>query len=148
MHIVRPNKPKESGAQKGLLQGQARRMGGSWSKLPNSPVFCGEKLIQAKFGVRTPECVAFFWSVSGEVTGWFSRNFTLQLKELCTSTHFMENGKHWLSWRTQMDPGKAQMAEVHVQSKHGLSVNCFNPYQASSPRPQVLNRLVWVFFLI
>ena len=68
------------GAEEGLLQGQARRMGGSCSKNPNSLMGFGEKFLEAKLGVRAAGCVAFFWLVGGEVTGRCSRDLVISLK--------------------------------------------------------------------
>ena len=68
---VRPNKTifSEFGAEKGLLEGQARRMGGSCSEIPLSDGVLGETFLQAKFGVRAGGSVTFFWLVGGaEVT--------------------------------------------------------------------------------
>lgn len=42
----------EFGAEEGVLRGRSRRMGGSWSKPPNSRVVSGEEFLWTKFGVR------------------------------------------------------------------------------------------------
>ena len=39
-----------------------------------------EEFLKAKFGVRATECLAFFWLVDDEVTGWCSRNLVLGLR--------------------------------------------------------------------
>ena len=48
------------GAEKCLLQGQARRTGGSCSKDPNSLIVFREEFLKATFGVRGVGCVTFF----------------------------------------------------------------------------------------
>ena len=48
------------GAERGLLQGQGRRMRGSCSKNPSSLMVLEEEFLKAKFGVRAAGCVTFF----------------------------------------------------------------------------------------
>ena len=43
----------EFGAEEGFLQGQSRRMGGSWSKPPNSQVVFGEVFMDKIWGEET-----------------------------------------------------------------------------------------------
>ena len=50
----------EFGAQKGLLQGHARKMGDSGSKTTELLTAFRDKFLQAKFGLRAVECVTFF----------------------------------------------------------------------------------------
>ena len=47
----------ESGGEKGLLQGQARRMGSSCSKSPNSQRVLREEFLSAKFEGRSARYV-------------------------------------------------------------------------------------------
>ena len=85
---AKQTKTLELGAEKGLLQGQARRIGVLCSKTLNSLMVFREKLLKAKFGVRAAGCVTFFWLAGGEVTGWCSRNlvFTVFSLKLPSST--------------------------------------------------------------
>ena len=48
------------GVEKGLWQGQARRMGGLCSKTPSSPMVLRDKLPWSKFGMGATGCVTFF----------------------------------------------------------------------------------------
>ena len=48
------------GAEKGLWQGQAKRMGGLCSKTPNSPMVLRGKLPWSKFGMGATGFVTFF----------------------------------------------------------------------------------------
>ena len=50
----------EFGTEKGLLHGQARRMGGLCSKNPKLPRVFREKFLYVKFGVRAAGHLAFF----------------------------------------------------------------------------------------
>ena len=50
----------ESGAEKGLLQGQARRTGGLCSKDLNSQMVFREEFLKATFGVKSTWCVTSF----------------------------------------------------------------------------------------
>ena len=79
---VSPNKPKCQSLEqrKMYCKGQARRMGGSCSKDPNSLMAFREEFSWAKFGVKAVGCVIFFWLVGGEATGWCSRNLVFSLK--------------------------------------------------------------------
>ena len=49
---AKKTEPLNFGAEKDLLQGQARGTGDSYSKSPNSPIVFREKFLQAKFGAR------------------------------------------------------------------------------------------------
>ena len=48
------------GAEKGLLQGQARRTGGSCSKNPNSLMVFREEFLNVIFRLRAAGCMTFF----------------------------------------------------------------------------------------
>ena len=48
------------GAEKGLLQGQAKRMGGLCSKPLTSQFIWGEKFLWVKYGMREAGCVTLF----------------------------------------------------------------------------------------
>ena len=71
----------EFGAKKGLLQGQARRTGGSYLKDLNSLMGFREEFLKATFGVRAAGCMTFFWLVGSEVAEWCFRNLSHQLSD-------------------------------------------------------------------
>ena len=71
----------EFGVENSLLQGKARRTGGSCSKTPTLQCFLGKSFYRPKFGMRVAGCMTPpDWWVSGEVTGQYSRNLVLSLK--------------------------------------------------------------------
>ena len=71
----------EFGVEKSLLQGKARRTGGSCSKTPTLQCFLGKSFYRPKSGMRVAGCMTPpDWWVSGEVTGQYSRNLVLSLK--------------------------------------------------------------------
>ena len=54
---------------------------GEWAVVPQRPKppdGFQERVFKEKFSGRAAECVTFFWLVGGEVTGWCSRNLSLQ----------------------------------------------------------------------
>ena len=63
---TKQTKALELGAEKVLLWGQARKIGGLCSRNLNSP---WRKVLLGKFGVRAAGCVIFFRLVGDEVTG-------------------------------------------------------------------------------
>ena len=104
----------EFGAEKNVLQGKPRRIGGSCTKAPNSPMIYRKKHLWAKFRVRNARCVSFFWLVGGEVTGLCSRNPVLSLK--------------WPSstWVGALVPAEERkdIAIISLEEKPGSSFNC------------------------
>ena len=57
---VKQTETSEFGAEKDLLQGQARRMGVLCSENQKSLMIFREKFLKAKFGVRATGCVTCF----------------------------------------------------------------------------------------
>ena len=113
----------EFGAEKGLLQGQAKRMGNLCSKTPNSPMVFGEKFLKSRFGVKAAGCVTFFWLVGGEVTGRGSRNLVLSLK-LPSST--------WLGALVLADKLKDIVTYIPWEGTRTLPQGCTTVYDCSS----------------
>ena len=68
----------EFGAEQGLLQGQARRMGGLHSKDLNSPIIFREEFISKIWGEGCRVCA--FLLISGGEVRRCSRNLVLSLK--------------------------------------------------------------------
>ena len=73
---VRPNKLTHWNLRqrKVYCKGQARSMGGSCSKHPNSPIVFWEEFLKTNSGGGLQDA----WLVGGEVTGWWSRNLSHQ----------------------------------------------------------------------